>query len=97
MRGLPVRSDTDFDEERNGELGDVVHQAWQMFTQDREFVFGDFQHQFVVHLKQQAGLDVFSIQPTLYSQHGTFDEIGGRALHGGVDGGAFCTLASVGL
>ena len=50
---------------------------------------GQFEHQFVVHLHDHLDLRLVGIQFLLHSHHGQLDEVGRRALHGGVDGGAF--------
>ena len=41
---------------------------------------------FVVDLENHAGLGLFLAQPVVDVNHGHLDDVGGRALDGGVDG-----------
>ena len=47
-----------------------------------------------MHLHHQAGAQVLASQPGVHVDHRQLDQVGGRALHGGVDGGALGHLAA---
>src|SRR6186713_2988755 len=51
-----------------------------------------FQHQFVVHLHDESRAAVGPAAPRIHGDHGALDDVGGRALHGSVDRGAFGSL-----
>ena len=94
MRFVPVLAFAHFDQQRHGELGDIAHQRGQGFTHAGDFRLRRFQHEFVMHLQNHARGELFLLQPVRHRQHRALDEVGCRALHGGVDGGALCRLTA---
>ena len=60
--------------------------------------FGDFEDEFIVHLHDHHGVirlvTVIARQPGVHVDHGALDDVGGAALHRGVDGGAFGSTAT---
>src|SRR5690554_407764 len=59
VRFVPVVSDTDFGEQRNGQIGDAAHQLWQFFADAVEFAVGHFEHKLIMHLQEQSGFEFF--------------------------------------
>lgn len=55
VRCLPVGADADFNDERHFQFGDLAHQAGELGADFGEFVVGDFEQQFVMHLQNKAG------------------------------------------
>ena len=86
---FPIWAYTHFGKQGHFELGHAGHQARQCFLGPGHFSVGHFEHQFVVNLHHHAGGPLLVIQGFLHRHHGQLDEVGRRALHGGVDGLAF--------
>ncbi len=93
--GEPIFSGAEFDEDgdvvREGEGGlHGVEDFWDEF-----FLLGgvEVEDEFVVDLEEHAG--VVGGEECVDFDHGEFDHVGGGALDGGVDGGAFGVAADV--
>ena len=89
MRLLPIGPYAHLGQQGHGELGHARHQRGHLLAQPVGLVGGQLKHQFVVHLHDEQHVWLGGIQPVLHGDHGFFDQVGRRALHGGVDGGAF--------
>ena len=79
--------------QRDAEPGRAGHQFGHGRAQCVRVPFRDLEYQFVVHLHDHARPRETSRQHPINVDHGAFDDIGGRALHRGVDGGALGILA----
>ena len=60
-----------------------------------DFVFGDFEDQFVVDLQGHSGFQIAVAEGGVDADHGDFDQVGGSALQRGVYGRAFGEAALV--
>jgi len=54
MCSFPVRPDADLDDQRRLQCRDISHQPRQVGADFDELVVGSFQHQFVMHLQDEA-------------------------------------------
>ena len=56
MRRLPIRPDPDLDDQRYLECRYITHQSRQVGADFHQFGIRHFQHQFIVHLQDETGL-----------------------------------------
>ena len=81
----------------DGELGDGFHLVFDEGLHLFE-LFGDYvEEEFVVDLEGHSGFEVAGGDLAVEGDHGQLDEVGGGALQGGVDGGAFGETPHVGV
>lgn len=62
-----------------------------------DFVFGDFEEEFVVDLEEHAGAEAGFADFVIDADHGEFDHVGGGALDRGVHGNALGAAADGGV
>lgn len=91
--GVPVGAVAGGDFEGDFEGDGVVHFVFDEFFDCGEFAGGDFDDEFVVDLEEDAGFGVGFFEFVVDAEHGDFDDVGGGALDGGVEGGAFGVFA----
>lgn len=94
MRLIPIRPHTHFGQQRHFERCHTGHEAGDFGFEPIHFGLGHFEHQFVVDLHDHFGAPALGVEGLLHGHHAEFDEVGGGALHGGVDSGAFCASAA---
>ena len=70
-------------------MGGIFHDLADGLDRLFGFVFRGFEDQFIVDLKQHAGLEPGIKQGTGNGDHRAFDNVGRPALNRGVDGGTF--------
>ena len=73
----------------------MLHAVAQQLRHAPGLILRGFDEQFVVHLQYQPRLEAALTQRIVHAHHGQLDDIGRRALHGGVHGGALAELADV--
>ena len=85
----------DFDGDAEGE--GVAHGVGDEEFGGVDFVFGDFEEEFVVDLEEHAGAEAGLVDFVIDADHGEFDHVGGGALDGGVHGDALGAAADGGV
>uniref|UniRef100_A0A0N5A085 LigA n=1 Tax=Parastrongyloides trichosuri TaxID=131310 RepID=A0A0N5A085_PARTI len=97
VRAVPVRGCLGLDVQGHAEIDDRQGGAFHDAADDGDGAvglgLGGLEHQFVVDLQQHPGLKPRIKQGAGHADHGAADDVGGRALDRGVDGGALAELA----
>ncbi|VTR68523.1 hypothetical protein DESC_710019 [Desulfosarcina cetonica] len=89
----PVLPAGHVDLQGHGQVPDPFHLPAHQGLGRLELLGRNLEDDFVMHGKQHGGLHAIFPQGAIYMDHGQLDQIRGRSLDRGVDGGAFGKLA----
>ena len=78
-------------------LVDALHFLDDNALNSVEFTGDDVKVEFVVHLQNHLGVDALVLEAAVDTHHGQFDDIGGSALNGRVDGVALAEAPHYGI
>ncbi|CRI63432.1 hypothetical protein THIOKS11320081 [Thiocapsa sp. KS1] len=84
---IPVLSRPDIDEERHRQLRSGFHRRANAPAGRLDRIGCNLEHQLVVYLHDHPNRRSLGLDPMVRRDHGALDDVGGRALHGRVDGG----------
>ena len=71
----------------------TLHVLADQSSQGFDLILGHIKHQFIVHLQDHARFERRRLERFLNADHRHLDDVGRRALNGGVDGIALCKAA----
>jgi len=90
----PVRADADVHDERHRKLRDRRHLFDKHGLDAVELALRRFEHELIVHLKQQLRRKAVSADPIVDGDHRQLDEVSRRALHRRIDRSALGRCAA---
>src|ERR1700722_310193 len=93
----PIWTNFCIHQNRNLKFVNAFHHFLSNLGEPWNFRLGAFEKKLVMDLQNHAGLQFFFGEATIEFDHSQFDEIGSRALHGGIHGGAFRKIAEIRL
>jgi hypothetical protein len=97
MGFLPILADSDLHPKRHGQCCGFGHEWPDLPTYFLHRGLGYLEDKLIMDLHDELGVDAALDVPTVYADHRPLDDIGRRALHRRIDGGAFGVLPAAGI
>ena len=85
LQPVPARAHFHFQRHAAGQQQGRSHQLLYFGGDVGHLLGHGVEHEFVVYLQYHLGAELLLAQPVVNINHGHFDDVGGRALDGGVE------------